>query len=201
MRIRCGLVLSLTLFAVGGPAAAADASDPDWPCVQPKVPELAAAQMWPTPIPEGEPADAAEIDRLARQIAQRRVSVDEAAAAAAAFVEGEAGAAREARLGQLYAAVLEQINRERGAIIGGIGRYARHQAALSDRVEEEQLELAELEGGAEADPARVEGLRQKLAWDTRIFRERSQSLTYVCETPVLLERRAFELARALAGLI
>jgi hypothetical protein len=44
-------------------------------------------------------------------------------------------------------------------------------------------------------------LRQKLAWDTRIFRERSQSLTYVCETPVLLERRAFELARALAGLI
>lgn len=199
MRIRRGLVLSLVLCA--GPATAANVGDPDWPCVQPKVPELAAAQMWPAPIREGEPAEAAEIDRLARQIAQRRVSVDEATAAAAAFVEGEEGAAREARLGQLYAAVLEQINRERGAIISGIGRYARHQAALSDRVEEEQLELAELEGGAEADPGRAEELRQKLAWDTRIFRERAQSLTYVCETPVLLERRAFALARALAGLI
>jgi hypothetical protein len=201
MRIRCGLVLSLALSAAGGPAAAAGTSDPDWPCIQPKVPELAAAQMWPEPIPEGEPADAAEIDQLARQISQRRVSVDEATAAAAAFVEGVEGAEREARLGQLYAAVLEQINRERGAIIGGIGRYARHQAALSDRVEQEQLELAELEGDAEADPERLEELRQKLAWDTRIFRERAQSLSYVCETPVLLERRAFELARALAGLI
>ena len=201
MHIRRGLALWLVLCAGAGPAVAADVTDPSWPCIQPKVPELAVAQMWSAPMPESDPADAAEIDRLARQIAQRRVSVDEATAAAAAFVEGEEGAAREARLGQLYAAVLEQINRERGAIIGGIGRYARHQAALSDRVEEEQLELAELEGGAEADPERVEELRQKLAWDTRIFRERAQSLTYVCETPVLLERRAFELARALAGLI
>ena len=40
-----------------------------------------------------------------------------------------------------------------------------------------------------------------LGWETRIFRDRAQSLTYVCETPVLLERRAFELARAFAGLI
>jgi hypothetical protein len=201
MRIRHGLVLSLALCAAAAPVAAADVGDPSWPCIQPKVPELAAAQMWSAPIPEGEPADPAAIDRLARQIAQRRVSVDEATAAAAAFVDGEEGAAREARLGQLYAAVLEQINRERGAIISGIGRYARHQTALSDRVEQEQLELAELEGSAEADPARVEELRQKLAWDTRIFRERAQSLTYVCETPVLLERRAFALARAIAGLI
>ena len=133
------------------------------------------------------------------QIAQRRVSVDEATAAAA-FVEGDEGAEREERLGYLYEAVLAQLNRERGAVIAGIGRYARHQAALSDQVEQEQLELTKLEGG-KADPARLEELRQKLAWDTRIFRERAQSLTYVCETPVLLERRAFELARALAGLI
>ena len=105
--------------------------------------ELSVAQMWSAPIPEGEPADAAEVDRLARQIAQRRVSVDEATAAAAAFVEGEEGAAREARLGYLYEAVLEQLNRERGAVIAGIGRYARHQAALSDRVEQERLALDE----------------------------------------------------------
>jgi hypothetical protein len=201
MRMPCGLVLSLALAAAAAPVAAADFSDPDWPCIQPKVAELSVAQMWSAPIPEGEPADAKELDRLARQIAQRRVSVDEATAAAAAFVEGDEGAEREARLGYLYEAVLEQLNRERGAVIAGIGRYARHQAALSDRVEQEQLELAELEEGAEADPARVEELRRKLAWDTRIFRERAQSLTYVCETPVLLERRAFELARALAGLM
>ena len=44
-------------------------------------------------------------------------------------------------------------------------------------------------------------MRNTLAWDTRIFKQRAQSLNYVCETPVLLEQRAFAIARALAGLI
>ena len=30
-------------------------------------------------------------------------------------------------------------------------------------------------------------------------KERQQSLTYVCETPVILEQRAFALSRAIAG--
>ena len=34
-----------------------------------------------------------------------------------------------------------------------------------------------------------------LQWDKRIFEERSRSLTYVCEEPGLLEKRAFEIAR------
>ena len=66
-----------------------------------------------------------------------------------------------------------------------------------------QLELAKLEAAPAdtRDDAQIEELRNALAWETRIFRERSQSLSYVCETPVLLERRAFEIARAFAGLI
>ena len=97
--------------------------------------------------------------------------------------------------------MLERINRERGAIISGIGRYARSQAALSDRVEREQLELTRLESEPDTDADRLEELRTTLAWDTRIFRERALSLTYVCETPVLLERRAFDLGRALAVVV
>ena len=38
-------------------------------------------------------------------------------------------------------------------------------------------------------------LETKFAWDRRIFQERSQSLTYVCEVPQLLEQRLGELAR------
>ena len=38
-------------------------------------------------------------------------------------------------------------------------------------------------------------VEEKLLWDTRIFDEREQSLTYVCESPVLLEQRLFALAR------
>ena len=37
--------------------------------------------------------------------------------------------------------------------------------------------------------------RRRFAWDKRIFDERNQALHYVCETPVLLEQRLFEIAR------
>jgi hypothetical protein len=46
---------------------------------------------------------------------------------------------------------------------------------------------------------RIEELEDTLAWETRIFRDRAQSLTYVCETPVLLEQRAFAIARLIAA--
>jgi|GEM_PF-6456573 len=45
------------------------------------------------------------------------------------------------------------------------------------------------------DYDRLEEIADQIEWDTRIFEERQQSLTYVCETPVLLEKRAFALAR------
>ena len=43
------------------------------------------------------------------------------------------------------------------------------------------------------------GRIQALDWDQRIFTERQQSLTYVCETPVILEQRAFALGRIIAA--
>jgi hypothetical protein len=197
-------LLSLSLLvSVTSPAAAQHVPDPSWPCIQRKVPELAIGQMWAGPIPEGEaPENADEIEQLARRISARRVPVEEAQAAAAEFVDGVGEEARGEQLAWLFAAVLDRINAERGEIIAGIGRYSRRQAGLSDRVEEEQLELAELNEAPDdqKDRDRIEELEDTLAWDTRIYKERAQSLTYVCETPVLLERRAFDLARALAGL-
>jgi hypothetical protein len=37
------------------------------------------------------------------------------------------------------------------------------------------------------------------SWDMRLYEDRRDSLTYLCEQPVLLEQRAFALARAIAG--
>jgi CHASE3 domain sensor protein len=110
---------------------------------------------------------------------------------------------REARLGELFATILQQVNRERGEVIAGIGRYAGRQESYSQEIDALQQELADLEAVPEADRNwdRVEELQDRLVWETRIYRDRAQSLTYVCETPVLLEQRAFAIARALAGLI
>jgi hypothetical protein len=190
-------------LALAAPAAVAQHADPDWPCVQRKVPELWIGQMWPAEPPAAMPElDAAET-ALARRLSERRLPVEAVASEAAPLVEDLAPEARAERLAAVFDAVLARVNAERSAIIAGIARYARRQTALAERIEGMQLELAALEQAPEdaRDWDRIELLRDTLEWDTRIFRDRSQSLTYVCETPVLLEQRAFAVARALAGLM
>lgn len=196
-----GAAVALALLAA--PGFAQRATDPDWPCIQRKVPELTAAQMWAGPPPTPDAAEDPAIAEAASRLTQRRVPVEEVAAQSQALVEGLSPPDRAARLAGLFNAILTRINRERGQIIAGIGRYARRQTELSDGIEAMQLELAELESApAETrDQARIDELNARLPWDIRVFRERAQALTYVCETPILLERRAFEIGRALAGLI
>ena len=188
------------------PAIAADFSDPDWPCVQRKVVNLSWGMMW-----TGQPIDDSlgnwredpEIRTLAETIAVRRTPMDEVEARIAAFADG-LGEDRERRLALLFKGAFELIDRERAQIVGGIGRYARKQTALAERIDEARIEFAELsdaERAAEGENLdrldRIEELEDQIAWDTRIFDERQRSLTYVCESPVLLEQRAFAIARAI----
>lgn len=184
------------------PAMAAQQNDPDWPCVQRKVPTLTVAQMWAGPAPAEGWEDDVELRELARRLAARRVPIPEVAEAAADFADDLPPEERGAELAALFAAMLARLNAERGEIIGGIARYARGQRLQAERVGETQRELAALEAEPEAsrDAARVAAARELLLWETRVFKDRAQSLSYVCEAPVLLERRAFELARALQGL-
>ncbi len=56
-----------------------------------------------------------------------------------------------------------------------------------------------MEAAEEPDFDAIDAEEEALDWDQRILTERQQSLTYVCETPVLLEQRAFALGRALSA--
>ena len=47
----------------------------------------------------------------------------------------------------------------------------------------------------------MDAVEKDLDWSMRIFRERQQSLTYVCETPVILEQRAFAVGRAVEAVL
>jgi len=183
------------------PARAADFSDPDWPCIQRKVLHLSVGQMWAgPPIEEAQLRDWRDdpaIGALAPAIAARRTSLPEAEALIADFAAKAEAGARPARLAALFAGVFSLIERERSAIIAGVGRYAHKQAALAERIEGMRDELTELQEAAEKDFDRIEELEDTIAWDERIFRDRAQSLTYVCESPVILEKRAFALARAM----
>ncbi|MFD2031237.1 hypothetical protein ACFSKM_14865 [Ancylobacter dichloromethanicus] len=84
-------------------------------------------------------------------------------------------------------------------IMSGIERYAQHQIALSNRIKDESLAVAKAKKAAatDDDKAKVAELEKQLLWDTRIYDARQQSMTAVCESPVLLEQRVFALARAI----
>jgi hypothetical protein len=112
-----------------------------------------------------------------------------------------AGAEKNRRLTLLFAGVLDTINADRSSIIAGIGRYARRQQSLAQRISAQSAELDKLpaQGGNNEQIDRREKLLEIQTWDARIFRERERSLQYVCELPVLLDQRAFALGREVAA--
>jgi len=196
-RRRGALALWLLLL---GPAAlwAADSQDPDWPCVQRKVPKISAGMVWAGPSVESlrqEWRADAEAAALAQRIAARGTSIENAKKAIEAFAAGLA-TDKDHKLTLLFAATLDAVNTERGRIIRGIDRYARRQAQLAAKIQRQIEELGQLpDDGTEEQKGRRRELEERQLWDTRIYQERERSLRYVCEQPVLLEQRIFALAR------
>ncbi len=203
-------LLVLGLAFPGPSAEAADPSDPDWPCIQRKIPEVSAGMMWAGPaLPEDEKAWQADQDLSAEValLALRRLSIEEAQARIDAWSTALA-ADKNRKLTLLFAGLLQTINAERSEIIDGIERYTRRQRALADKVRAMRATIAERqtaehqaakqqagEAQSSAEIAETQSLEEALAWEVRIFQEREESLSYVCESPVILEQRLFALAR------
>lgn len=198
-----GALLGALALGIATPAAAFD-PNPDWPCVQRKVTRLSWGQMWSgPPLPE-QPVwrEDAEVRSLVARLSARRTPMEEVERLVADLGPSETRS-RDERLVLLFAGTFAEIDRERTRIVEGIERYARKQRALSERIDEDRAEIAELEASVEPDDFdaldRLEERQDKLTWDTRIYDERRQSLTYVCETPVILEKRIFAISRIIQG--
>ncbi|MDJ0943013.1 MAG: hypothetical protein QNJ30_06095 [Kiloniellales bacterium] len=191
-------LLAASLLILAGPARAAGSGEPDWPCVQRKVPEISAGMVWAGPPVEefaGDWKGDAEVSQLAGTLAARRTDIEAAKAAVADFAAG-LGTDRNERLTLLFAATLDIVNKERASIISGIGRYTRRQQALAEKIGRLAGELKALPAG---ETAKRQELEQQRLWDIRIYEDRERSLTYICEQPVLLEQRVFALAREIMG--
>jgi hypothetical protein len=197
-----GTVAVLVLMPGHGRADNRPAEGKDWPCVQPKIPELSVGMVW-----AGPPADAddrswqesKDISTLVEKIAPRRVSLDEANTAIDAFA-ATLGPDKAQQITRVFVGLFQTINAERDEVMAGIERYSRKQFALADKIKAMTGELDRLRRAdtlSDKDRAHLADLEEQLNWDTRVFDERAQSLTYVCESPVLLEQRLFALSRHL----
>jgi hypothetical protein len=65
------------------------------------------------------------------------------------------------------------------------------------KAEIETLNAAQSE--TTTDQQNVAELSNRVQWDTRVFEDRRRALTYVCETPALIEQRLGALARTIAA--
>jgi hypothetical protein len=187
--------------ALLGPTLAAQRDDPEWPCIQRKVPELSLAQIWTGPeLPPSasEWADDADVSDLVAEVAARRVPLADAEQMIRDFASRLTPDERQVRLTKLVRGLFDHMNRERSQVISGIGRYAHKQRDLADALRKEGSAVDALRAKADADPNEVAVRNDRLVFQTRIFQERVQSLTFVCEVPTLIEQRLYALAKTIS---
>ncbi len=204
--ISCFCVRDFTFCVVVGlavygarPALALDPRYPDWPCQQLKVPEISIASVWAGPAIETNDTaagltDPKEEDLVAR-LAARRTPMEDARKLIADYVVGTS-AERQLKAKSLFAALYSRLNGQRDEVMNGIERFSRKQKAMAEDIRGETQKLRAMQDQT-ADQAQTEQLTNQLAWQTRIFEDRRKSTSYVCDVPVLIEKRLFDLATAI----
>lgn len=194
----CTILLAGAMLAL--PAGPARSQSADWPCVQVLVPELSIGQIWPGPAAKGHDWQTdPQIAGLAIRLADQKLPLPEARRQIGDFARAQPEAERAERLALLARAVLEAVNGERADMISGLRRYARRQQALAERIAEESRGLSGLVPSRGADvPPDLADLKAARDWDLRIYEDRRAMLGQLCEQPVLMEQRAFAVARMMA---
>ena len=180
------------------PALAADPRYPDWPCQQLKVPEISIASVWAgpplDPADTAKPADEKQTDLVTR-LAARRTPIDEARKLIADYVVGTS-TERQQKAKSLFGALYATLNAQRDEVMNGIERFSRKEKAMADDIRAQTEKLRTMQDQA-ADPAKTQELVSQLQWQTRIFEDRRKSTSYVCDVPVMIEKRLFELGSAI----
>jgi hypothetical protein len=198
MRPAVTAVAAAMLLATSGNVLAAQNKDPDWPCIQRKVPELSFGQIWNGPELPASAKDWSKdqrISELVEELAARRLPIEDAQKQIKEFAASLPADRAKDQLAMLVQGVFEHMDHERSQVISGIGRYARNQLALAARLRKEASEVDALRVKPDANVNEIAARTDRLTWETRVFEERVQSLTYVCEVPTLIEQRLYALAK------
>jgi hypothetical protein len=171
-------------------------SNPDWPCRQILVGRLSAVAVWSGPSIEGVAwrSDQAVADLVAK-LGGRRTPLDDAGRAIDDFALSQ-GAGKQKKLLSLFSGLFETLDEERSQVIEGLLRFGAKQKELADKIRAENaLPRDAPDGLPDAPGQEKKSVAQDLQWDLRLFDERRQALTYVCESPTLIEQRLFALAK------
>ena len=177
----------------------ADPRYPDWPCTQPKVPELSAAAMWSGPsiadVGNGW-RDDGKVRELVEVIATRRTPLDTAQKAIADFMTGSP-AEKERKAKLVFAGIFDTLGDQRREVMEGLERVSRKETDLAEKIKSDVANLRELQDKTDADQTEIKDLASQIEWSTRVFEDRRKTIRYVCEVPTTIEQRVFALARSI----
>lgn len=200
----CAAAFAVLHMAIAATTQAASNKDPDWPCIQRKVPELSLGQIWNGPELPASTKDWSKdgrISEIVEEVAARRVPLVEAQRQIKDFAATLPRDQVDGRMAMLVQGLFEHMNHERSEVISGIGRYARSQLELAARLRKEASEVDAMRNNPDANVNEIAVRIDRLTWETRVFEERVQSLTYVCEVPTLIEQRLYALAKTVNELL
>jgi hypothetical protein len=204
-RMVIGLAFSLlaTCAAAATPPREPAPLDPDWPCQQIEIDHMSLAQVWagPSLTPyldtwQNHPKAAA----LAQELAQRRVPIDAARADITSFAKA-AGAQRQPELLAFFAGLFSLLDQERFEVVEGLDRFGRRQKSYAGEIRQEIADLHQAQDADHPDAAKVKTLANHVYWDTRVFKSRTQMISYACFVPDAIEQRLFALAQTTSSLL
>ena len=197
MKLSRIVILALLTHTAG--ATAQTPAQGDWPCKQVRVPDIAIGGLWNGPAIDAERQswrnDASVADLVSR-IRQRRTPLAEAEKMIADFAHA-AGAERKARLTRLFAGTYEAMNDERHEVINGLDRFGHRLKDMAETARQGSEEMRKIQDQKPADPEAIRKASEALQWRLRLFEEQRRMVTYVCESPALIEQRLGALARAI----
>jgi hypothetical protein len=205
-----GLMALASMALIAAPVIADDAKPEvkkdEWPCIYRKVPELSAAMIWDGPAITDTTSwykdDA--IRKLSQYVISRRVKMEEVDAAIKKYAASLPADQHDAKLTELFAAVLTRTNQDRKTVMKGIEKFHERQVERSKAIENEALELQPEEQARAEDPTADAGVagqgsdaEEKYKWEVRAFQEKQANIPIACEIPQLIDERAGEVARAI----
>jgi hypothetical protein len=203
MRNLCSSTVLAIVACATQPAFALDPRYPDWPCQQLKVPEISIAAVWSGPsietVDTTKPADPKQEDLVAR-LAARRTPIEDARKLIADYLTGT-NEEKQDKAKALFAALYAVLNGQRDQVISGIERFSRKQKAMAEDIREKTQKMRQAQDMPNADQAQNDELANQLLWQTRIFEDRRKTTSYMCDVPVLLEKRLFNLGSAIQNVL
>ena len=88
------------------------------------------------------------------------------------------------------------MNDERRDVVNGLDRFGRRLKEMAEKTRQETQAFYDVQNQKPPDPEAIKKAAEALQWRVRLFEEQRKMITYVCESPALIEQRFGALARS-----